>query len=73
MIVSHASVIKRAIRDERTADTPACERDVKATLREHCKDYKAACEAFERLRKHGEIYSYEKNGDRIVKVTEDSI
>jgi len=68
-----AKIIKATIRDARTGDTPACERDVKATLREHCKNYKAACETFERLRKHGEIYSYETNGDRIVKITDDTL
>jgi len=71
MIVSHASVIKRAIRDARTADTPALERDVKESLREHCKDYKTACDAYERLRKHGEIYSYDTDDGCVVKVTED--
>jgi len=67
-----AGTIKRVIRSH-TSDTPAVERDVKAELREQCKDYKRVCDVFERLRKHGEIYSYEKEDTRIVKVTDDQL
>lgn len=70
-----AGTIKRVIRSH-TSDTPAVERDVKAELREELNDlekYKRACDVFERLRKHGEIYSYEKEGTRIVKVTDDQL
>lgn len=68
-----AGTIKRTIRQHRSDDTPAREREVKATLRERCKDYKRVCDVFERLRKHGEIYSYEKEDTRIVKVTDDQL
>lgn len=68
-----AGVIKSIIRDTRTERQPAREGVVKESLREQCKDYETACEVYERLRKQGEIYSYEKDGKRIVKVTEDSL
>jgi len=68
-----AGTIKRVIRQQRSDDTPAVEREVKATLREEYKDYRHVCDVFERLRKHGEIYSYENDGTRIVKVTDDQL
>jgi len=68
-----AGTIKRVIRQQRSDDTPAREREVKETLREEYKDYRHVCDVFERLRKHGEIYSYEKDGTRIVKVTDDQL
>jgi len=68
-----AGTIKRVIRQQRSDDTPAVEREVKAELREEYKDYRHVCDVFERLRKHGEIYSYETDGTRIVKVTDDQL
>jgi len=68
-----AGTIKRVIRQHRSDDTPAREREVKETLREEYKDYRHVCDVFERLRKHGEIYSYEKEDTRIVKVTDDQL
>jgi len=68
-----AGTIKRVIRQQRSDDSPAVEREVKAALREEYKDYRHVCDVFERLRKHGEIYSYEKDGTRIVKVTDDQL
>lgn len=68
-----AGTIKRVIRQQRSDDTPAVEREVKAKLREDYKDYRHVCDVFERLRKHGEIYSYEKEDTRIVKVTDDQL
>jgi len=68
-----AGTIKHTIRQHRSDDTPAREREVKEQLREDYKDYRHVCDVFERLRKHGEIYSYETDGTRIVKVTDDQL
>jgi len=68
-----AGTIKRVIRQQRSDDTPAVERKVKEQLREEYKDYRHVCDVFERLRKHGEIYSYETDDTRIVKVTDDQL
>jgi hypothetical protein len=65
-------VIKRTIRSH-TTDTPALEREVKAELREQFKDFPHVCDVYERLRKHGEIYSYDTDEGCVVKVTEDQL
>jgi hypothetical protein len=59
-----AGAIKRTIRQHRSDDTPARERDVKESLRADHKDYRQVCDVFERLRKHGEIYSYDREAAR---------
>jgi len=66
------SAIKAVIRSH-TSDTPALEREVKAELREQFKDFAYVCDVYERLRKHGEIYSYDTDDGCVVKVTEDSL
>jgi len=68
---THAA-IKRTIRSH-TTDTPALEREVKAELREQYKDFADVCDVYERLRKHGEIYSYDTDEGCVVKVTEDNL
>jgi hypothetical protein len=68
-----AGTIKRVIRQQRSDDSPAVEREVKAALREEYKDYRHICDVFERLRKHGEIYSYDTDEGCVVKVTEDQL
>jgi len=66
------TAIKATIRSH-TSDTPAFEREVKAELREEFDDFAYVSDVYERLRKHGEIYSYDSDEGCVVKVTEDHL
>lgn len=64
--------IKNAIRRCRTPDAPADAGDVKDLLADH-DDHgaKALLEAYERAKRHGEIYEFPSDGGKVVKITEE--
>jgi len=66
-------IIKRTIRSLQSDDEPATVADLKAELRQECDDYDRAVKVYGRLRKHGEIYSYEQDDTEIVKITDDHL
>jgi len=64
--------VKEAIRHCRDESTPARASDVKEIL--SCRDNYDATDllaAYERAKKHGEIYEYPSGGTVVVKITDD--
>jgi len=68
-----AGAIKLLIRNLRSDDAPATVSELQTELRARADDYDRALETYERLRRHGEIYSYEQDGTEIVKITDDAL
>lgn len=64
--------IKNAIRRCRTPDAPADASAVKELLANHDDhDGQALLEAYQRAKRHGEIYEYPSDGGEIVKITDE--
>jgi len=66
--------IKNSIRRARTPDTPANATDVKDLLVNHDDhDGSDLMEAYQRAKRHGEIYEYPTDNGDIVKITDEVI
>lgn len=68
-----AGAIKMIIRSLRGDDNPANVANLQAELRARSADYDRVNDVYERLRRHGEIYTYNQDGTEIVKITDDHL
>lgn len=65
--------IKQNIRDLQTEEKPALVVDLKDELRKQVDNPDRALEVYDRLRNHGEIYSYPDGGHTVVKITDEQL
>lgn len=70
---TYASLIKQTLRTLRSTNDDVTKAELFDALRETADDFESVKHQYERLRKHGEIYSYPSGGVVVVRITEDRL